>query len=229
MSRARPRPRQERARDDALFGLVLFVVALVAAPLRRARVGAASRCGTATTTTSARAASPQGLGYSDDVDRSAGRSCGTRGATTRSATARFSARLLPRLRRERTPWRAVANALVGRRARRRHVAPRAPRAVAAVARALAGLLVALHPGLILYAALLMTEPLAALLTLVAFWSRCASANATRGIVLGRAGPGRRGAGPPAGALVRAVSRAGAVAKACGDRPLALPVRRRGGY
>ncbi len=33
----------------------------------------------------------------------------------------------------------------------------------------AGLIVALHPGLILYAALLMTEPLAALLTLVAFW------------------------------------------------------------
>jgi 4-amino-4-deoxy-L-arabinose transferase-like glycosyltransferase len=34
---------------------------------------------------------------------------------------------------------------------------------------IAGLLVALHPGLILYAALLMTEPLAALLTLAAFW------------------------------------------------------------
>ena len=33
----------------------------------------------------------------------------------------------------------------------------------------AGLLVALHPGLILYAALVMTEPLAALLTLAAFW------------------------------------------------------------
>jgi hypothetical protein len=33
----------------------------------------------------------------------------------------------------------------------------------------AGLLVALHPGLILYAALVMSEPLAALLTIVAFW------------------------------------------------------------
>jgi 4-amino-4-deoxy-L-arabinose transferase-like glycosyltransferase len=33
----------------------------------------------------------------------------------------------------------------------------------------AGALVALHPGLILYAALVMTEPLASLLTLVAFW------------------------------------------------------------
>ena len=33
----------------------------------------------------------------------------------------------------------------------------------------AGLLVALHPGLVLYGALVMTEPLAALLTLTAFW------------------------------------------------------------
>ncbi len=33
----------------------------------------------------------------------------------------------------------------------------------------AGLLVALHPGLILYGALVMTEPLSALLTLFAFW------------------------------------------------------------
>ncbi len=39
---------------------------------------------------------------------------------------------------------------------------------AARARA-AGLIVALHPGLILYAALVMSEPLAALLTLVSFW------------------------------------------------------------
>ncbi len=34
---------------------------------------------------------------------------------------------------------------------------------------IAGVLVALHPGLILYAALVMTEPLSALLTLTAFW------------------------------------------------------------
>ena len=34
---------------------------------------------------------------------------------------------------------------------------------------LAGLLVALHPGLVLYAALVMTEPLAALCTTVSFW------------------------------------------------------------
>jgi 4-amino-4-deoxy-L-arabinose transferase-like glycosyltransferase len=33
----------------------------------------------------------------------------------------------------------------------------------------AGLIVALHPGLILYAALVMSEPLAALLTIAAFW------------------------------------------------------------
>jgi hypothetical protein len=63
---------------------------------------------------------------------------------------------------------AVANALVG-----------AALAVAtwAVAREglstlrarAAGLVVALHPGLVLYAALVMSEPLAALLTLVSFW------------------------------------------------------------
>src|SRR5262249_14597320 len=33
----------------------------------------------------------------------------------------------------------------------------------------AGLLVALHPGLIVYSGLVMSEPLAALVTLVAFW------------------------------------------------------------
>jgi hypothetical protein len=37
----------------------------------------------------------------------------------------------------------------------------------------AGLLVALHPGLILYSALFMSEPLAALLTLLAFWAAVA--------------------------------------------------------
>ena len=49
---------------------------------------------------------------------------------------------------------------------------------------MAGLLVALHPGLILYAALVMTEPLAALLTLVAFWLAVRDARPSRGLVLG---------------------------------------------
>ncbi len=48
----------------------------------------------------------------------------------------------------------------------------------------AGLIVALHPGLVLYAALLMSEPLAALLTLLAFWVTVGARDPRRGIVLG---------------------------------------------
>jgi len=48
----------------------------------------------------------------------------------------------------------------------------------------AGLIVALHPGLVLYAALLMSEPLAALLTLLAFWAAVRARDPRRGIVLG---------------------------------------------
>jgi 4-amino-4-deoxy-L-arabinose transferase-like glycosyltransferase len=48
---------------------------------------------------------------------------------------------------------------------------------------IAGLVVALHPGLIVYAALVMTEPLAALLTLLAFWAAVRAA-AWRGLVAG---------------------------------------------
>jgi hypothetical protein len=47
----------------------------------------------------------------------------------------------------------------------------------------AGLLVALHPGMILYAALVMTEPLAALLTLLAFWLAVRDSKPARGIVV----------------------------------------------
>jgi 4-amino-4-deoxy-L-arabinose transferase-like glycosyltransferase len=48
----------------------------------------------------------------------------------------------------------------------------------------AGGIVALHPGLVLYAALLMSEPLAALLTLVAFWLAVRDPRPLRGIVAG---------------------------------------------
>ena len=48
----------------------------------------------------------------------------------------------------------------------------------------AGALAALHPGLILYSALVMTEPLAALATLMAFWITVRDRNAKRGIALG---------------------------------------------
>jgi len=50
----------------------------------------------------------------------------------------------------------------------------------------AGALVALHPGLILYSALVMTEPLAALLTLGAFWVAVRDMRAWRGLVAGAA-------------------------------------------
>ena len=49
---------------------------------------------------------------------------------------------------------------------------------------IAGLLVALHPGLILYSALVMTEPLAALLTLTAFWLAVRDDVPYRGLALG---------------------------------------------
>jgi hypothetical protein len=51
---------------------------------------------------------------------------------------------------------------------------------------IAGLVVALHPGLILYAALVMSEPLAALLTLTAFWLAVRDARPWRGLALGAA-------------------------------------------
>ncbi len=64
---------------------------------------------------------------------------------------------------------------------------------------IAGLLVALHPGMILYAALVMTEPLAALLTLLAFtWLAVRDRRPARGMVLRRAHPRRRGARSAAG-------------------------------
>jgi 4-amino-4-deoxy-L-arabinose transferase-like glycosyltransferase len=48
----------------------------------------------------------------------------------------------------------------------------------------AGLIVALHPGLVLYAALVMTEPLAALLTLTAFWLAVRDRSPVRGLIAG---------------------------------------------
>ena len=48
----------------------------------------------------------------------------------------------------------------------------------------AGVLVALHPGLVLYSALVMSEPLSALLTLVAFLLAVRDARPMRGVVIG---------------------------------------------
>lgn len=63
-------------------------------------------------------------------------------------------------------WRLAARALPEARAR------------------IAGLLVALHPGLVLYAGLEMSEPLAALTTLGAFWLAVRDPRPARGVVLG---------------------------------------------
>ncbi len=49
---------------------------------------------------------------------------------------------------------------------------------------LAGILVAVHPGLVVYSALVMSEPLAALLTLLAFWLATRDTRPRRGLVLG---------------------------------------------
>jgi hypothetical protein len=46
------------------------------------------------------------------------------------------------------------------------------------------LIVALHPGLILYSALVMSEPLAALLTLTAFWLAVRDSSWRRGLIVG---------------------------------------------
>jgi 4-amino-4-deoxy-L-arabinose transferase-like glycosyltransferase len=48
----------------------------------------------------------------------------------------------------------------------------------------AGLIVACHPGLILYASLVMSEPLAALITLTAFWLAVRDRQPKRGFVVG---------------------------------------------
>ena len=49
---------------------------------------------------------------------------------------------------------------------------------------IAGVFVAVHPGMILYAALVMSEPLAALLTLLAFWLAVRDATPVRGMMVG---------------------------------------------
>ena len=60
----------------------------------------------------------------------------------------------------------------------------AAQALSPVRARIAGFIVALHPGLILYSALVMSEPLAALLTIVAFWAAARDAKPARGLVTG---------------------------------------------
>jgi hypothetical protein len=78
---------------------------------------------------------------------------------------------------------AVANALVGA-ALAAVTWALAGRALSPWRARAAGLLVALHPGLVLYAPLVMSEPLAALLTMVAFWLAVRDCRPARGLAVG---------------------------------------------
>lgn len=69
----------------------------------------------------------------------------------------------------------------------------------------AGALVALHPGLVLYGALVMTEPLSALLTLAAFWTAIAVGRSSWLAERPRLGALRPFRGAMAGALVLGVA------------------------
>ncbi len=60
----------------------------------------------------------------------------------------------------------------------------ARRALSETRARIAGGLVALHPGLILYSALIMTEPLAALATMMAFWLTVRDSRPLRGMLAG---------------------------------------------
>ncbi|HEY8090204.1 MAG TPA: glycosyltransferase family 39 protein [Polyangiaceae bacterium] len=167
------------SRSDALFGALLFVVALVprlAAALYWA--GEPVWDGHYYDFGARRIAA--GMGYSDDVMRG--------GVLVWHPWAHYpvgySAFLAAfyRVFGSSHAVAAVANALVGAAlavvtwALARH-------ALSDVRARVAGLIVALHPGLILYAALVMTEPLASLLTLVAFLAAVA-APPRRGLVAG---------------------------------------------
>jgi 4-amino-4-deoxy-L-arabinose transferase-like glycosyltransferase len=78
---------------------------------------------------------------------------------------------------------AVANALVGA-ALAVVTWALAAHALPSVRARVAGGLVALHPGLVLYSGLVMSEPLAALLTLAAFWAAVRDEKPSRGLLVG---------------------------------------------
>jgi 4-amino-4-deoxy-L-arabinose transferase-like glycosyltransferase len=168
------------ARREAIFGAILFVVALVPrAAVALASAGEPVWDGHYYDFGARRIAA--GLGYSDDRD--------VAGALVWHPWCHYPVgysgflALFYRLLGASHAVAAVANALTGA-------------ALAVVTWALAryalstwraraaGLLVALHPGLILYAALVMTEPLAALLTLAAFWLAVRDSRPVRGVVAG---------------------------------------------
>jgi hypothetical protein len=83
---------------------------------------------------------------------------------------------------------AAANALVGA-ALAVVTWALAKHAMSSLRARVAGVIVAVHPGLVLYAAVTMTEPLAALLTMTAFWLAVRSSRPRVGIALGALGLG----------------------------------------
>jgi 4-amino-4-deoxy-L-arabinose transferase-like glycosyltransferase len=167
-------------RDDALFGALLFVLAL--APRLWVALAWASEPvwdGHYYDFGARRIA--EGLGYSDDLTTAHGllwhpwchypvgysaflagfyRLFGATHGVAAAANALVGAALAV------VTWALAAQGLSRARAR------------------LAGLIVAVHPGLVVYAALVMTEPLAALLTLAAFWTALAGKRPWRSLVLG---------------------------------------------
>jgi hypothetical protein len=173
-SEARP------ARDDALFGALLFVLAL-APRLYLALAWASEPVWDGHYYDFGGRRIAEGLGYSDDLTTPHGlvwhpwchypvgysaflamfyRVFGATHAVAGAANALVGAALAV------VTWALAAQGLSRGRAR------------------LAGLLVALHPGLVAYAALVMTEPLAALLTLAAFWAALAGKRPWTSLVAG---------------------------------------------
>jgi hypothetical protein len=176
----RGRPAAGPARDDALFGALLFVVAL-APRLWVAFAWASEPVWDGHYYDFGARRIAEGLGYSDDLTTSHGlvwhpwchypvgysaflaafyRLFGATHGVAAAANALVGAALAV------VTWALAAQGLSRARAR------------------LAGLLVAVHPGLVAYAALVMTEPLAAVLTLAAFWTALAGKRPWRSLVLG---------------------------------------------
>jgi 4-amino-4-deoxy-L-arabinose transferase-like glycosyltransferase len=169
-----------KAGHDALFGALLFVLAL-APRLTVALAWAAEPVWDGHYYDFGARRIAEGFGYSDDLSTAAGlvwhpwchypvgysaflaafyRVFGAGHAPAAVANALVGAALAV------VTWALAAQGLSQTRAR------------------IAGLVVALHPGLVLYAALVMTEPLAALLTLTAFWVALRDAQRWRGLVAG---------------------------------------------
>jgi 4-amino-4-deoxy-L-arabinose transferase-like glycosyltransferase len=167
------------ARGDALFGALLFVVALEPRLyVALAWAGEPAWDGQYYDFGARRIA--DGMGYSDDLT--------VAGHLVWHPWCHYpvgysaALALFYRLFGARQAVAGVANALIG--AALAVVTWALARHALSTARArIAGLLVALHPGLILYAALVMSEPLAALLTLLAFWA-AVRRSGWRGLVAG---------------------------------------------